>query len=548
MATLSPCPKLQFFDNDGRPAAGFKLYTYSAGTTTPLATYADRDGAVENSNPIILDARGECVAYLSSGQVYDFVLTTASDAQVWTRSGVTADSGGADALPFVQGGAGAVSRSTQSKLREIASPEDFGAVGDGGTDDTAAIQAAIDAARVVRFKPGSTYRISQSLIVPSNRTIIADGATVTRSGTINNMLRNYADGSTGGVNAAENITIIGGLWDSTSGTGDCTVMGFGHAKDILIERVEIRNANNWHHIELNACEYVTVRGCRFRGGQSVAYTGNEAIQIDAALDSSKFPWFGPYDDTSCQHILIDGNYFYQCGAGVGTHSEATLGNHIDIAIINNFFDGLYYYAIVGLSWSGVRVINNRIQSAGGGVLFSQNTIRNNVDILIADNTIYAIGLGTHPANGRGIHLSGNSSYRCQHFRICNNFVKNVAGSATHGITVDYGEFGTVAGNGIDYVNRSGIFLFGSCNGVSVTGNSATAENVSSDGYAAYRFGTVNGSNANRLVVTGNFGATMQVSYTQNSVISHNNLFTSLTASNNEATCNITDNLVGATFS
>lgn len=67
MATLSPCPKLQFFDNDGRPAAGFKLYTYSAGTTTPLATYADRDGAVENSNPIILDARGECVAYLSSG-------------------------------------------------------------------------------------------------------------------------------------------------------------------------------------------------------------------------------------------------------------------------------------------------------------------------------------------------------------------------------------------------------------------------------------------------------------------------------------------------
>ena len=59
MASLSPPPKLQFFGSDGLPLVGGKLYTYAAGTTTPLATYVDHDGVTQNTNPVILDSNGE---------------------------------------------------------------------------------------------------------------------------------------------------------------------------------------------------------------------------------------------------------------------------------------------------------------------------------------------------------------------------------------------------------------------------------------------------------------------------------------------------------
>jgi len=85
MATtlLSPTPKLQFFDANGAPLAGGLLYTYEAGSTTPLATYTDSTGVSANTNPIVLDSRGEANVWLE-GATYKFALYTSVGVLIWT--------------------------------------------------------------------------------------------------------------------------------------------------------------------------------------------------------------------------------------------------------------------------------------------------------------------------------------------------------------------------------------------------------------------------------------------------------------------------------
>lgn len=72
----------------GLPATGYKLYTYASGTTTPQATYTDATLGSPNTNPVVLDARGEASVWLSSTSSYTFVLKTAADVTVWTVDGV----------------------------------------------------------------------------------------------------------------------------------------------------------------------------------------------------------------------------------------------------------------------------------------------------------------------------------------------------------------------------------------------------------------------------------------------------------------------------
>jgi len=90
MATtsLSPTPKLQFFDLNGAPLSGGLLYTYAAGTTTPLATYTDSTGNIANTNPIVLDSRGEANVWLS-GAIYKFALYTSVSVLIWTVDNIS---------------------------------------------------------------------------------------------------------------------------------------------------------------------------------------------------------------------------------------------------------------------------------------------------------------------------------------------------------------------------------------------------------------------------------------------------------------------------
>lgn len=234
----------QFFNNDGTPLAGGKLYTYAAGTSTPAATYTSYTGLVANSNPIVLDANGRVPnqIWLTNGSSYKFVLKTSADVTLGTYDNVpgavgaadiaaiyaafanTSDIAKGDALVgFKQSNSagfltGAVGRTVHQKLQEIVSPQDFGAVGDGVVDDSAAIQAALATGLQVWFPKGTYYCPGNWTLSTPSQTIYLNGSTI--------IFKDYSTLASYGLNiTAKNVVIYmgGGTFSQAVGYAQIAV-------------------------------------------------------------------------------------------------------------------------------------------------------------------------------------------------------------------------------------------------------------------------------------------------------------------------------------
>jgi hypothetical protein len=172
----------QFFDNDGIILAGGKIYTYAAGTNTPQATYTTIAGTIAHNNPIILDASGRVPGgeiWLTSNLAYKLVIKDANNTLIGTYDNLTGISNitlpiNATQVNYTAPFGGAVQETVAAKLAQSVSVKDFGAAGDGITNDTIAFQAAIDSGQAV-YVPDGSYLVTDTLTLPATFVMFGNG-------------------------------------------------------------------------------------------------------------------------------------------------------------------------------------------------------------------------------------------------------------------------------------------------------------------------------------------------------------------------------------
>lgn len=182
MSYTAPFPISSFLDVDGKPLENGYVWIGVAGSdpvSNPISVYWD-DAATQLATQPIRTIGGypsnagvRSRLYISATD-YSVKVTNVNGAETVPVSLYNATEVYAADVNFLQAGTGAVATTVQTKLRETVSVKDFGATGDGVTDDTVAIQASITAASFVLI-PTGTYRTTSALTLKNNVTIDCRG-------------------------------------------------------------------------------------------------------------------------------------------------------------------------------------------------------------------------------------------------------------------------------------------------------------------------------------------------------------------------------------
>ncbi|MFL1904754.1 right-handed parallel beta-helix repeat-containing protein [Streptomyces tauricus] len=280
----------------------------------------------------------------------------------------------------------------------------YGADSSGTTNAAPGIQLALNAARDLGgaqvVVPPGIYLIGATLRIYGNtRLSLMAGAEFRRNVAGTMIVNGDAGQAFGGYTGHSDIIIEGGLWNmrgTTVGlTASAMCISIGHASDIIIRDLEVRDLPGYHAVEFNSTIHGTIQNCRFRGfidpgGRDFA----EAVQIDLAKSVGVFGGFGPYDHTPCEDITVTGCYFGASGTagttawprGIGSHSATITKWHRRIRISGNAFENLLQFAISAYVWEDVTIVGNTFNSCGSGVRIRSVIAADTEDTKLPDGT------------------------------------------------------------------------------------------------------------------------------------------------------------------
>lgn len=352
------------------------------------------------------------------------------------------DSTSASIINFTQAGTGAVTRSVQSKMQDVLSVKDFGATGDGTTDDTTAVQACITAAALANravYIPGGAYKLSAQLVY-SGRTvsIYGDGPEVTE------LFWTAAAGSTGILVTLAKIGSfsvnfnIRGLSLTTlktvSGTAirvvgtttyDDRVSTRAIIKDLVIRGRTNPTTDGWLiGVDLDATPRCYVEDVNFIGkvnGSEPNYSSTYGIR------------YGNFSSATIQptEVMVHACIVsYAQNAMYFSDMEGALLTSCQIVGVNN---GVTFTAASARPHGSV--IGCHINASAAAVL-----VVSMYEVVLSSNLFY---LQNATADGVGVDVSGSAGY----FTINNNVFENYNNAwACNSIVISSGTKGTISSN------------------------------------------------------------------------------------------------------
>lgn len=495
MKSLMPFPKARFFDASGNPLSGGLLYTYAAGTTTPQDTYTDSTGAAKNTNPVVLDANGEAdIWVLASG--YKVILKDSLGVTQWTVDNISnVEVSLSDPLSINNGDAliamkqpfsGAASRTAHDKFIEIISVKDFGAMGDGITDDTTAFLAAFGASSGVYVPPG-IYIVSPCVFT-KNVDVVGSGRDVTtirwKASSPETSLFTFTGASPLRVSFSD-ITIDGNKSNQTDSVGyyGAVLMDSDGGSSLSLRGMRFTNGRIQDVVIRNPTStpsYFYMSGCEFDNGlegtnlRSASYVqAQENVVCTWIGNKASMPSGGtvgragfllqrpsPGTDTPAGRVVAHANHFQDVGRG-GTATD-TLGC-IDV------YSGADLVSIQGNTSSGSMGRFICVKADCGDIVISGNTCIGH------EGTVAAIVFFDQAATYSATSI-------CKNLIMAHNIIRgSLHPTGAKGIQTGGTDVNTVAkfrnilitGNIVDGASQYGIYCYNGIN-LSLIGNKITS--------------------------------------------------------------------------